>query len=348
MRLFLLRGAPILLLIAAALQGCETSKFYLQAAVGQGAILWKSRPIGAVERDPRTSVEVKRKLALASEIRSFARGTLKLPAEGRYTRYTDLKRPYVSWVVFAAPEFSVEAKTWSYPLVGKLEYRGYFSERDAQEEGDRLKARGFEVCVDGVEAYSTLGWFHDPVLNTFLRRTDAEFAELLFHELTHVRIFLPGDTEFNEALATANAEAGVRRWLEARGDLTALKKYEATRARERKVVRLLLRTREKLKSVYASGEDPGQMRREKARVFDEMRQEYRKLSRRLPGDARRERAFAKPWNNARLNTVAAYYTLVPAFERLIAQTGNDPERFYAALSSLRKLGKAQRRLALDR
>jgi len=329
--------------------GCSTVNYYTQAMCGQSEILSKARPIKSVLRDPGVSNDVKRKLELAGVVTRFAKEHWDLPTDGRYDRYTDLHRRYVTWVVFAAPEFSVEGKPWWYPVVGSLKYRGYFSEAAAREEAASLKAKGLDVYAGGVEAYSTLGWFHDPILNTFFRTSDAEFAELLFHELTHVKLFIPGDTDFNEAFATANAEIVVRHWLQSKGDSCELAEYEAALGKDRQIVELLLRTRERLRQLYAeSSKPPVQLRIEKAAIFEEMRREYVHLSSQWRGKSRYDRTFAKPWNNARLNTVATYYDLVPGLERMFKENGADPERFYAAVSAMRHLSKDERRAALMR
>ncbi len=342
--LLLLAGSFV---AALGLSGCGTIRFYRQAMDGQAEILRKARPVSQVVEDRQTGPELKRKLALAQEVVRFAREQLDLPTEGRYDRYKDLHRKYVTWVVYAAPEFSLEGKKWWYPVVGSLKYRGFFSEAAAKEEAVALKARGYDVFAGGVEAYSTLGWFHDPILNTFLNTNDAQFAELLFHELTHVKLFIPGDTDFNEAFATANSEAAVRRWLAAKGDRKALENYDAELEKDRQVIRLLLDTREKLKRLY---EGPAigaaAMRSRKTAIFDELRVDYVRLSRQWGGRSRYDRTFAMPWNNARLNTVATYYDLVPGFERLLKANGGDPKRFYAAVQALGKLSQKERRAAL--
>ena len=336
-------------ILMAAASGCSTAKFYSQAIHGQAEILRKARPAAVVMRDTKVSGEVRRKLALTQEVRRFAEEQLGLPADRQYDRYTDLGRRYVSWVVHAALEFSVEGKTWRYPFLGPLKYRGFFSKSAAEEEAANLRAKGYEVYVGGVKAYSTLGWFRDPVLNTFFQSSDAELAELLFHELTHVQLFLPGDTDFNEAFATANAEHGVRRWLESKGDRPALARYEASLAKDREIIRLLLQTREKLKRLYMSeSRSVAQMRRGKAAILQEMREEYAQIRARWRGDSRYDRTFAKPWNNARLNTVATYYDLVPGFERLLEAKRGDLNAFYAAVEAMRTMTKTERRVALGR
>lgn len=336
-------------LIALAGSGCSTVRFYSQAIDGQAEILNKARPIPTVMQDGSVSSRVKQKLTVVEDARHFAGTQLELPAEHEYSRYTDLGRRYVSWVLFAAPEFSVEGKTWWYPFVGSLEYRGYFTEEAARTEAKRLKGQGMEVYVGGVEAYSTLGVFHDPVLNTFFHRTDAELAEVIFHELTHVKLFLPGDSDFNEAFATANAEAAVRRWLLAKGDRAALARYETALAKDRDIVALLLATREKLRQVYARHDlSPAQMRAHKAGVLTQLHAGYLEIRRRHHGDSLYDEAFTKPWNNARLNTVATYYDLVPGFERLLRQEHGDLHAFYAAVGKMKHLSKEERRARLMR
>jgi predicted aminopeptidase len=334
-------------LLGSAISGCSTAKFYSQAIHGQAVILRKARPAGVVLRDPKVPGEVRRKLALTQEVRRFAQEQLGLPADRQYDRYTDLGRRYVSWVVHAAPEFSVEGKTWRYPLLGPLKYRGFFTRGAAEEEADNLRAKGYDVHVGGVKAYSTLGWFRDPVLNTFFHSPDTELAELLFHELTHVQLFLRGDTDFNEAFATANAEHGVRRWLESKGDRPALARYEASLAKDREIIRLLLQTRAKLQRLYLTkSRSIAQMRRGKAATLQQMREDYAQIRARWRGDSRYDRAFARPWNNARLNTVATYYDLVPGFERLLEGKRGDLKAFYAAVEAMRAMTKTERRTAL--
>ena len=337
----------ILLAAIAAMPGCSTVKFYSQAAAGQAEILIKARPISEVIAKDEAPERIRRKLALVQELRQFAKQNLDLPADRQYGRYTDLKRRYVVWVVYAAPEFSVEGKTWQYPMVGTLEYRGFFSKSAADEEAAKLKAEGYDVYSGGVEAYSTLGWFRDPVLNTFLNRSDAELAELIFHELTHVKVFLPGDTDFNEAFAVANSEEGVRRWLRAKRDPRALANYDKLLSREQEIIHLLLRTRERLKGLYSNSLlSQKEMRQRKAAIIEDMRNQYAEIRRRWGENARRDRSFARPWNNARLNTVSTYYDLVPGFERLLKSKNGDLTAFYAAVAGMRKLSKEERRAAL--
>ncbi len=333
----------ILAFAVLGLASCRTLKFYAQAAHGQWEIVHKARPIPEVIADPTTKPDLRNRLTLVQTIRDYARNELHLPAEKQFKDYADLNRHYVVWVVFAAPEFDTEAYTWWYPLVGTLKYRGFFTETAAKEEAEKLKAQGLDVYVGGTEAYSTLGWFADPVLNTFIHRNEAELAELIFHELTHARLFLPGDTDFNEALATAVAEASVRRWLTSRGETAKLNAYEQNLAKDRQIIQLLLDTQAQLKAAYAGG---GDRALQKASIFREMEKRYAAIRQQWQGDSRYDRFFAKPMNNARLNTVATYYDLLPAFERLLKACHGDLEKFFSVLKETKSLSKNERRLKL--
>jgi predicted aminopeptidase len=199
--------------LAGMLSGCQTAAYYAQAARGQWQILAQREPVSKCLADPGRPADLKRQLELVLSLREFAGRELKLPPDGHYLSYVELGRDHVVWNVQAAPEFSLEERTWWYPVVGSLSYRGFFSESRARACGDALAARGLDVYVDGVDAYSTLGWFKDPVLSSFVRYPEVQLAAVIFHELAHQRLFVAGDADFNEAFATAVEQAGVRRWL---------------------------------------------------------------------------------------------------------------------------------------
>jgi predicted aminopeptidase len=283
-------------------------------------------------------------------MREFAEAELQLPADRQYVSYRDLGRDYVAWAVYAAPEFSLEAKRWWYPFVGRLKYRGWFSLRDATARAERLSKRGFDVAVAGVPAYSTLGWLRDPVLNTFVYLPDTELAELLFHELTHQKRFIRGDTDFNEAFATATAREGVRRWLRAQAREHDLRDYEARLERERTFVAHVRRTRQELKALYETGRSlsPDTLRRQKAAAFQELQQRGRASEDgRLQSEAPAA-WLSQPLNNAWLNTISTYLDLVPAFDRLLAENGGDLERYFDAVEKLGGLDRNARKAELER
>jgi predicted aminopeptidase len=328
----------------ALLASCSTARFYGQALAGQHEMSRRSRPVAAVLTDPASSPALRRKLETARDQLTFAEQALALPTRGQYERYADLGRRHAVWVVFAAPEFSVEAKTWWYPLIGKLKYRGFFREDLARAEAERWRARGLDVFVGGVEAYSTLGWLRDPLLNTFLGRDDAWLADLLFHELTHQRIYLPGDTDFNEALATAVGQEGARRWLRARGRLRQLATFEKDLAVEREFVAEVLATRQRLAALYKieSGRPAAELRRAKQAEFERLKKRLHALDHRHGGSLRLDRWLAQPLNNARLNTVASYHELLPYFEAMLRRHDGDFEAFFREIEGLRRLeGRAR-------
>lgn len=316
-----------LLVLARVLGSCQTLRFYSQAIGGQAEILRKSRPIGPILADPATDPALRRQLAAVEEIRRFARDHLELPGEESYGRYADLGRDHVTWVLFAAPEFSLEPKTWWYPTLGRLDYRGFFREEDTEELAARLRAEGLDVQTGGVDAYSTLGWFHDPVLNTFVHAPDIDLAELIFHELTHRKLFRSGDTMFNESLANAVAEEGVRRWLKHQGRRADLEKYEARLVRRAEFYERVESTRAELARLYASGAPPEEMRKKKAALFADLRDRFRELRRKWGGRGL-EGWLTRDINNADLVSLSTYQEQVPAFRRLLDECGGDLKLFF--------------------
>jgi predicted aminopeptidase len=349
--------APALVLAVLALSGCQTLSYYGQAIKGQYQIISRAQKITKLLEDPQTPTPLRAKLAVVQALRAFALTDLKLPVDGQYEKYVDLHRRYVVWNVQAAPEFSLEPKTWWYPFVGSLEYRGYFTEPAAEKSGARLRKKGYDVYVDGVTAYSTLGWFKDPILNTFLFDSEADLAETLFHELGHQRVFASGDTDFNEAFATTVGQEGARRWLRSKDDQTALEKYEAALQRDLQFVRLITETRQRLEKLYGDerteegtlratkqnrGVPAEEMRRRKQEVYDRLRQDYAQLKAQWGGDTSYDAWFARPLNNAQLNTVANYYDLVPGFKNLLALNGGNLEQFCNAVELLAKQPKEER------
>jgi predicted aminopeptidase len=358
----ILAGA-LFLAAAAAFTGCRTVGYYAQAVRGQCQMFARQRSCEKLLADPSTPAELKAKLQLSREICDFARRALQLPANGHYQHYADLHRRHAVWNVYAAPEFSLGPKTWWYPIVGSLEYRGFFAEPDARKCAAELGGRGFDVYVEGVEAYSTLGWFTDPLLNTFIHHDEAELAEILFHELAHQRVFASGDTDFNEAFATAVGEEGVRRWCQTKGDPAMLEGYSSTLRRNAEFVQLVTAARNRLQSCYGETEtpdsrikptkkrsdvSPDELRREKQRILDELRTAYEKLKVDWGGYAGYDEWFARGVNNAQLNSVATYYDLLPAFNRLLQANGGDLEKFYSAAKKLAKLPKAERQQRLEK
>ena len=341
---------PLLLITAFALlaTGCDTTRYYRQAIAGQYQIVARQEKISTLLARTNTPAELREKLELVLRLREFAEHELHLKTGGHYAKYADLGRPFVVWNVYAAPEFSVEPKRWWYPVVGRLKYRGFFAEADARACAAQFAQEGYDVHVGGTEAYSTLGYFKDPVLNTFIHHAPADLAETLFHELAHQRLFASGDTDFNEAFATAVGEEGARRWLAQHGDAAMRAEYEQDLQRQRQFVALVLRARGALKKAYASAGPDESKRAAKEQVIAQLRADYEQLKLGWNGWRGYDRWFQRPINNARLNTVATYFTLVPAFQQLLAKHGGDLPAFYAeakAVASSPKAGRHEKLIA---
>jgi predicted aminopeptidase len=332
------------------LSGCQNVSYYTQAIGGQARILGGQRSLHAMLADTNTPTELQEKFKLILNVRQFAERELELPAKNHYLRYADIKRRYVVWNVQATPEFSFQPVSWWFPLVGNASYRGYFSEDAARAYARQLEREGLEVYVGGVEAYSTLGWFADPVLNTFVDRSDVDLAELVFHELAHQRVFASGDTAFNEAFATAVAEEGLRRWIIASGNLKDYAEYQKNAARHEQFVDLVFVTRSELKRLYTDREarrDPETLRARKKEIIDGMVSQYDAMKLEWGGYKGYDRWFSGPLNNAQLGTVSTYHSLVPAFNLLLRKTGGDLPKFYGQVHKLSRLAKGDRHIRLQ-
>lgn len=346
-RRWLILGVPVAAALAIALAaGCSTFGYYAQSIQGHMALLDAARPIGEVVEDPAVATSLKQRLERAQQMRAYASASLALPDNASYTRYADLKRPYAVWNVFATPELSMKLKQWCYPVVGCAAYRGYFDRADADALAAQLRAEGYEVNVAGVPAYSTLGWFSDPLLNTFIAGTEGQVAGLIFHELAHQVVYVSGDTTFNESFATAVEREGVRRWLAAHGDDAARQAYADFAQRRAQFLELLLRYRGQLEALYASPASKDEQRLRKQALFADLQRDYAQLKERWGGFAGYDRFFAQGITNAHLAAVGAYNDLVPAFSALLASNGGDFGAFYAEVKRIAALPKGQREAAL--
>ena len=335
-------------LCAVLLSGCETLAYYSQAVGGQLSLTASARAIDTVIDDPATPEALRTKLRLAHRIRDFATSELGLPDGGSYRQYAELGRPFVVWNLFVAPEFSTKAVESCFPVTGCVSYRGYFKEADAQDYAARKRAGGFDVQVRGIPAYSTLGWFDDPVLSSFIRYPEAELARLIFHELAHHVLYVKGDTAFNESFAVAVERAGVRRWLANRKTTDDLKAFFAGRERQREFIELVEAAKVRLDKVYESDLPPDRMREAKRAGFEQLRKDYEALKARWGGFAGYDRIMGAAPGNALLASITAYSKYVPGFERMLAAEGNNLPRFYAAVKAVAKLPKEERcRLLTD-
>lgn len=312
----------VLLLVVVLVGGCATLSWYGQAVHGQLDLLSKRELIADLVNDPATDPELSRRLALVLEIRQFAHAELGLPDSRSYRHYADLEREAAVWNVVATPAYSLSPKTWCYPVAGCLAYRGYFSLERARDQARKLADDGHDVAVSPAVAYSTLGWFADPVLNTMMAWDDARLAGFIFHELAHEKLFVRGDTAFNEAYATLVERHGVRRWLVHRGEDDQLADWEADRALSARLIDALLAARVRLVRLYDQALTDSEMARAKQAEFERLTDELRQLGQTL-GTDRFDGWTRQPLNNAHLALVATYEDGVGAFERLLEQCDND-------------------------
>jgi predicted aminopeptidase len=335
------------LLLALALSACSDYAYYRQCAEGQIDLLSRRRAISDLLADPATSASLKERLAQVLEIRNFASRELLLPDNESYRCYADLDRSSVVWNVVAAPEFALDPLRWCFPVAGCVPYRGYYHEGGAEAFAAGLREAGHDVYVYGVPAYSTLGWFDDPILNTFIDRSDRDLAGLIFHELSHQKIYLKGDAEFNEAFATTVEVEGVELWLQAHGSAEDLAAQRLARSRQDEFLELVAVTRTRLADLYRQPLSAAEKRIGKAAILDGLRADYRRLKENWGGYAGYDRWFSGELNNARFVSVSTYRRLVPAFQVLLRENGGDWQRFFRAVEELAALPAAERRTRLE-
>ncbi|PMY63286.1 MULTISPECIES: aminopeptidase [Pseudomonas] len=334
---------PGLLLLS--LNGCSSVGYYGQLASGQWQLLQARTPVEQVIADPARDPLLRAHLAQSQKARLFASQHLHLPDNQSYRLYADIGRPYVVWNVFSTPEFSLSPKTHCFPIAGCVAYRGYYSQGAARGEAALQKQQGMDVAIGGVEAYSTLGWFNDPILSSMLHWGDERLATLIFHELAHQRFYVKDDTEFNESFATFVEQEGTRQWRAARGLAPA---SDALVKQKDQFIQLILDTRQRLERLYALPLPTEQMRQRKAAEFEQLRRDYRQLKdSQWHGDSRYDFWINTPLNNARLLPFGLYDQWVPAFAALFKQVNGDWPAFYRAVEKLGALPAEKRKAALQ-
>jgi predicted aminopeptidase len=330
----------MLLLLCALQTGC----YYMQAASGQLEVLRKRKPVVELIENPDTSPELADRLRLVVAARDFSVDVLGLPDNNSYRSYTQLERDYVVWNVFAAPEFSLQAKQWCFPIAGCVNYLGYFSQRDALKASARLAEDGFDVAVGGVAAYSTLGKFDDPILSTMMRWDDIDLVAVLFHELAHQVVYVKDDSAFNESFATAVEEIGVQRWLDTRNETGKMAAYLAGRELRQSLLQLVSAAKSDLDEIFAADIDVSQKRaRKKARL--------QMLADDVAAEMRRRGSAGTGWlsgelNNARLISMTLYEGRLPSFRALYRKCEEDLTCFYAAAREMAAMSPEQREAAL--
>ncbi len=328
-----------------SLSGCAVG-YYWQAAQGQWQVLSHREPIPRLLDAPEVDPALKARLRRALMIRDYASLRLALPDNGAYRSYADLGRPYAVWNVFAAPEFSLAPHRWCYPLIGCASYRGYFRRHLAEAEAARLQAAGFDTFIAGIPAYSTLGWFDDPLLNTVIHWREPHLAGLIFHELAHQVVYVRGDTTFNESFASAVERLGVQQWLKERGTPEQQRDYARYLAHRDQFDALLRRYRQRLIARYAQGGAPEELRADKQAILDTLRRDYQHLKHRWGQGPYFDRWFQAPVNNARFVPLHDYTRLRPAFVCL-RQASPDWPTFFETVRRLAQLEPSERTRRLE-
>jgi predicted aminopeptidase len=327
----------------AALSGCTSTMYLLQAANGEWHVIHGRKPIVQVIDDPRTPEPLIRELAEVREARDFASHQLGLPDNDSYRTYVELDRPYVVWNVVAAPVLSVRPKEWCFPIAGCVAYRGYFKEKRARDFAAALEQRGYDVVIEGVPAYSTLGKLPDPVMSTMMRYGSDELASMIFHELAHQLLYVQNDSRFDEGFAVTVEDEGLKRWLEYKGRAARIAELHQEQAEDQQFTALLRRTRDRLAQLYASSAPRALKLRRKQQLFAELAVAIHALERRLAVRFPEYDAWiAQGLNNAELVSVGTYNDCLPGFERLLRRDDDDLPRFYDAARKLAREPKATR------
>ncbi len=332
----------ILILLALTVSGCSSFGYYMDLMAGHSELLEQRKPVAEIIADKKTSKNLRQLLKTSQNIRDFATDELDLPENESYRQYADLKRRYAVWNVIAAEEFSIQPKKWCFLLVGCLSYRGYFSKQVAVDYASGLKKQGYDVYVAGASAYSTLGWFDDPLLNTMMVKSEAQRAGIIFHELAHQVVYIDNDSAFNEAFATTVEEEGIRRWLQKKGKKNNYINYLIDKNRDVQLNQLLQRTRDKLKQCYKKEMNDENKKQEKKQIFSLMKKDYQILKKNWGGYNKYDKWMQQDLNNAHLSLIATYHSLVPKFKTLLKQENNNLKKFYVVVETLGELEKEAR------
>jgi len=332
----------VVLISSLTLTGCQSIGYYSQSIKGQWQVVYRSKPIDTWLKEETTPIELKEKLKQVKLIRQFASSELNLPDNKSYTKYADIERDNVVWNIFAAPELSLQPYTWCYPIIGCQAYRGYFSKQPAIDLAKKIKANGYDVSVGGVKAYSTLGWFNDPVLNTFINYSQTNLASLIFHELSHQIVYVKDDTVFNESFATMVENKGVEIWLKHHNQDQELFRYQQTQLFENEILTLITYYKDKLDELYKNEINEQDKRDKKLMLFAQLKQEYEQLRKSFHFTSAWDNWFSQALNNAHLVAIGTYYDKVAEFEQLFVKSNRDFATFFLAVKKLAKLSKDER------
>jgi predicted aminopeptidase len=339
--------ALMILVLAATLSSCSTLSYYRQSITGQLQLVRAQQDIQTILHAAKTPVELKQRLQNIKKIRDFASNIIGLPDNNSYRSYADIGRKYIVWNVFATPSLSFEPRQSCFLIVGCLSYRGYFKKENAVAYMKSLEVESFDVYLGGVAAYSTLGWFDDPILNGMLERNDIELARLIFHELSHQQLYIKDDTEFNEAFADTVALIGLEYWLEANTTSEQRREFEDQLARENQFIDLVLAYRDRLNQLYNSTIPDAQKHMQKTTLYKELQSAYEELRASWGGHDDYDEWFKHKLNNAKLAAISTYRKLVPLFFTTYETSGKDMKVFFSRVEKIGKCTSERRRQLLS-
>ena len=322
---------------------CSSFGYYMDLMAGHSELMEQQKPIKEILADKEIKPKLRELLETSQNIRNFATKSLHLPENDSYRLYADLKRHFAVWNVVAAKEFSTKPKKWCFIFVGCLNYRGYFSKDDAEAYANELKKEGYDVFLAGAKAYSTLGWFDDPLLNTMMYRSEAQRAGIIFHELAHQVVYIENDSAFNEAFATTVEQEGIRRWMLKSGKEKEYQEYLRNKKRDTEINDLLQATRKELKELYKTKENDKEKRENKKLVFLKMQNNYQQLKESWNGYAGYDPWMKQGLNNAHLLLISTYHELVPTFQAVLKKENNNLRSFYSAVEKLGEKNKEERK-----
>lgn len=341
-----MRRSSVIVLLLICVSGCSTIGYYHQSISGHFELISKRERIADIVNDPARDEKLIKQLHLVEELRTFASEQLKLPENDSYRSYVQLDKPYITWNVFAAPEFSIALQQWCFLVIGCVPYRGYFDESEANSYAQQLSKQDLDVYVAGVPAYSTLGWFDDPLLSSMLDRGEIVTASYIFHELAHQQFYLKGDGAFNEAFATAVEEIGVLDWLHQQDRSQDAQRYDDWLLQKSIFFEFVKNSRDEFETLYQQEYDPEKMQVEKEILIAEMRRKFANLSSENKHIARYSKWMSGPLNNAQLGAISLYRELVPAFRRIFSLCENDFEKFYSYVETIAKQSEEHRETTL--
>jgi len=331
----------IFIITLISINSCSSVHYYAQAIGGHTKLLLQREAVEKAISNGDIDTETANKLRLTQSIRAFANSS-GLTTGDAYTTYVKTGEPYVVWNVFAAPEFSLSLKQFCFPVVGCTSYKGYFRKSAAEQAAAKLSSEGLDVFVGGVAAYSTLGWFSDPILDSFLFRSDAQLAALIFHELAHRQLYAKGDSQFNESFATAIERHLLQKWLVEERRLPELAAFEAAIKRQQQMLQLVTEIKKELDLVYSQDIALETRRKAKQDLFNALRERYQVMQEDWQGNEDYRGWVMSELNNAKLGTLTTYNNWVVSFNALLTVENGDIPAFIASVKRLSRLDRDQR------